>query len=222
MVGYILIYEYFGNETNNVSLYACGRYATGSAGTTVNNFTNTSITSTTSISLPATAAHGSTGHAFIFKWNSDGSFNSWNIIQGNLEDRTLSITHKNNDLYVTGFYTTTTQFNINNFTSTNSIISSNIPLPITTNEAMFIMKYVNDKLDSWTTFDGVGSEKGLQILFNDYLYVCGEFNRNLLEIYNLTKTSTKGEVQFRYLNEMNSLTPFIVKFDLSGNVVNTK
>ena len=165
-------------------------YVTGSFNSQVLNFNN-------SISLSPTI--GSKMDTFICKYNSNGKCQWAEKISGDGDDFALrTALDGNNNVFITGFYSSTTL----NFNNNKSISKNN-------SEDGFLSKYNENGVCQWAeNISGSGSDYSRGVSTDKYgnVYITGDFSSPEV-IFNNNKSITK-------IGGKNS---FIAKYDNSGN-----
>jgi hypothetical protein len=176
-----------GMTTDSTGVYVTGRYTSASE-VTLNN----------DIKLPITAGTPPGDEVFIVKYNTNGVAQWATRISGTSIDQGNSITTDATGVYVTGYYTSTSEVTLNNEKI----------LPISVGTDAFIVKYNTSGVAQWaTTISGASSDNGLGITTDATgVYVTGNY------------TSGSGATLNNEKILPNSLSAdtFIVKYNTSG------
>ena len=171
------------------------------------------------ITLPAT--NGNAG--FIVKYNSSGITQWATVIDGVTIDQDqcneIAIDSQNN-IYITGTYTTLGDVLTIKNASGNSQTNSNITLPATTTTSVFVTKYNSSGIALWaTSFMGSTSTVavGLCLDENDDLYASGYYNSP--SVVTLKDASGNNQVDSTMtLPSTSYITGYIVKYNSDGIV----
>ena len=153
------------------NIYVSGSY-TSSTVVPINNIGLPQ--SVSAYSLPITASND----AFLLKYASDGTISSFMTLQGTAGDQGTSIfVESSGNVYVTGYYTSSTLVPINNMGLPQS--ASIYTLPTTTGIDMFLLKYAPDgTISSFMTIKGTSGDRcvSVKVDLSGNIYVTGGYN----------------------------------------------
>jgi hypothetical protein len=159
------------------NIYVTGIYNSASSVTVMNVNANGTGQTPSSITLPITSLNA----LFLIKFNSSGIAQWVTYLDGTSSDTGNSIAIDSlNNIYVTGFYNSTSSVTVMNVNGNgNGQTSSSITLPITSLNALFLIKYNSSGIAQWATcLDGTSSDIGNSIAIDSLnnIYVTGVYN----------------------------------------------
>jgi hypothetical protein len=194
------------------NLYVTGQYNSSSP-VTLQNVSGAGQTAS-SITLDSTI----TPAVFILKYDSNGIAQWATYLNGAGVDVGRSIVlDSTNNLYVTGQYNSNSSVTLQNVSGTGQTASS-ITLPVTSGNAVFILKYDSDGIAQWATYlDGTGADIGYSIALDstNNLYVTGQYNS--ISSVTLQDVSGTGQTASSItLPDTSGNAVFILKYDSDG------
>jgi hypothetical protein len=205
-VGYSLAID----SSNN--LYMSGVYTSSSAVTLKNVSGNTQTNS--SITLPSTSSNA----VFLVKYDTSGVVQWATYLDGTIGDYGYSLAiDLLNNIYMTGLYTSSSAVTLINV-SGNTQIGSSITLPLTSSNAVFLVKYNSSGIAQWATcVDGINSDQGNSLLMhNNALYLTGSFNSTsivtLKNVSGNTQTNSSNYLWPKPLNATTGNAMFLIKY----------
>jgi hypothetical protein len=158
----------------------------------------------------------STGQdSFIAKYNNNGIAQWATLIQGTSTDSGQGISiDNNNNVYATGYYSSSVHTNIYDTDDINNPIS----IPATSGEAIFTVKYGTDGKVKWATaINGTGTDeegKGIVMDADGNTYVTGWYSSTSeVTVSDAGSTSSTNNV---ILPISSSISAFLVKYDTNG------
>ena len=204
------------------NFYVTGYY-NSTATVQMNNLALNNTMQSSTYTLPAVTNNA----LFILKYNSDGTLVGFTNLDGSGNDVGYSVaTDSSGNLYVTGYYTSTTTVRVNNLAMNSTMQSSGFTLPstgATPTNAVFILKYNSDgTLVGFTNLDGSVDDIGYGIEADSFgnLYVTGNYaSTTTVQVNNLALNSSL--VRSGYTLPSTGATPTLAMFVIKyGNVQN--
>ena len=172
------------------NIYVTGYY-TSSTVVPINNMALNSTPVPSAYTLPVTIYNDT----FLLKYAPDGTISSFTTLKGNSFDRIFSSTiDLFGNIYVIGYYTSSTVVPINNMALNSTPVPSAYTLPATSGSDVFLLKYASDgTISSFTTLKGTGDDIGYSIVVdsNQNVYITGYYNSGtVVPINNMALNST--------------------------------
>ncbi len=166
------------------------------------------------ITLPPTNSSA----AFIVKYNSNGICQWATNIDSNNPDIGLSIDcDVNNNIYVTGSYTSSIEVILKDVNG-NTQIDSLITLPPSLNSAAFIAKYNSNGICQWATnIDGLASDRGYSVTTDSTgnIYLTGQYASASVVALKDVSGNTQIDSSISLPNT-SSFAIFIIKYNSNG------
>jgi hypothetical protein len=139
----------------------------------------------------------------------------------NTEHGRSIITDSNNNIYMTGFYTSSTIQSIRNSSKGTVYANSGITLPATNGEATFLIKYNPEGIVQWAThLNGSGNDRGLSVDIDssDNIYLSGYYSSTSnVQIRNVSGNSQTPSLISLPTSPSSSLgNAFLIKYSSSG------
>jgi hypothetical protein len=168
------------------NVYVVGTYASSVLLNLQNASSDTQVPS--SIKLPATTSNSSAG--FLMKYNKFGEALWATCLDGTSSDFATSLAIDTlNNIYMAGVYTSSSEIFLKNADGDGQAIS-NISLPISINQASFVIKYNSNGIaQSASYFDGDGNDQTwtINIDSQNNIYISGQYSSTaLLPLQNTT------------------------------------
>ena len=202
------------------NMYVTGQYNS----TTTVQINNLALSSTPVSSGYTFPASTGTGAAFVLKYNSSGTFLGSTLLDGTGTDVGLAVAvDSSGNMYVTGYYTSTTTVQINNLALNSTPQSSGFTFPAASTQAAFVLKYNSiGTLAGSMILDGTGTDAGYGIEVNKMsadVYVTGQYtSTTTTQINNLALNSTPQSSGYTFPASTNSAA-FVLKYSFSDTTL---
>jgi ABC-type uncharacterized transport system permease subunit len=193
-------------------------YYNSTATTQINNLALSSTPVSSGYTFPA----ASTFAAFVLKYNSVGTLVGSMLLDGTGVDFGAGITtDTSGNMYVTGFYNSTTTVQINNLFLSSTPVSSGYTLPAASTQVMFVLKYNSvGTLVGSMILDGTGGDAGNGITTDTSgnMYVTGQYNSTATtQINNLALSSTPVRSGYTF-PAASTFAAFVLKYNSGGTL----
>jgi hypothetical protein len=202
-------------------IYIAGAY-NGSSTVQLNN----AITSGSTYTLSSVFLQSTTGNdIFLIKYSSIGEVVWANCIKGSLSDIAQSLTiDSSNSVYLIGGYNSTSTIDIPNAITTGSTYTgSGLILPVTANEAMYLIKFNSDGGVQWATYlNGDSADRGYSVTLDsaNNIYVTGTYTSSVIvPIYNAITTGSTYPESGISLSATSAAAMFIIKYNPNGSAI---
>jgi hypothetical protein len=195
-------------------MYVTGSYTSSSSVTLQDASGNGQVAS--AVTLPITTLTA----AFLVKYDASGIVQWATFLDGDDNDTAFSVvTDSTNNVYITGRYSSTVDVTLQD-ASGNGQTASAVTLPISNNNAVFLVKYDASGVTQWATYyDGDGQEYGGYAITkdtSDNIYVAGNYTSSSYVYLNDADGNTQVESAFYFLPSYNATTGCVMKYDTTG------
>ena len=202
------------------NMYVTGRYASTTT-TQINNLALNSTQQPSGYTFPA-AISPTLNATFVLKYSSSGTLLGSMLLDGTDADYGYGITtDSSGNMYVTGYYTSTTTTQINNLALNSTPQPSGYTLPVSTGSTAVVLKYnFLGTLTGSMILDGTGNDFGYGITIDLYgnMYVTGYYNSTTTtQINNLALNSTPQPSGYTF--PASTQAAFVLKYSFPDTTI---